>query len=132
MSTDLTAGQRAMLRAALEHRRQALQLQLEQQLGGRSRSEHARDVLLQDGDDAPARDADREVDFARSDQGTIALRSVNEALARLADGSYGLCCNCDGAIAFDRLQRYPEALRCVPCQAAWEARSGQAYPRPSL
>ena len=124
MSTELTAGQVALLKTALEQRRLALEQQIEQQLGGRSRSEHAREVLLQDGDDAPARDADREVDLARSDQEVVDLRSVNDAMERLAAGSYGRCCDCDDAIPFDRLQHHPEVLRCVPCQSALEAQSG--------
>ncbi|MBK6863817.1 MAG: TraR/DksA C4-type zinc finger protein [Ideonella sp.] len=132
MSTELTPGQRALMQAALERRQKELERQIEQQLGGRSRSEHARDVLLQDGDDAPARDADREVDLARSDQEVVELRAVNDALVRLADDNYGLCTDCESPIPFDRLQRHPEVQRCVPCQSALEARSGQAGQHPTL
>lgn len=132
MSTELTAAQVALLRNALEQRRQALEQQIDQQLGGHSRSEHAREVLLQDGDDAPARDADREIDLARSDQEVVELRAVNDALARIAAGSYGLCGDCEDAIPFDRLQRHPEVLRCVPCQSAYEQRNGQGVQRATL
>lgn len=132
MSTELTSGQRALLQAALEKRREALQQEIEQQLGGSSRSEHAREVLLQDNDDAPARDADREVDLARTDQEAIDLRSVAEALARLAAGTYGLCSDCDDPIPFDRLQRHPEVLRCVPCQTRHEASNGQGAQRATI
>lgn len=132
MSTELTPGQRASMQAALEQRRNALAQQIEQQLGGTSRSEHAREVLLQDGDDAPARDADREVDLARTDQEAIDLRSVAEALARLAAGTYGLCGDCGDPIPFDRLQHHPEVMRCVPCQTRHEAGSGHGAQRATI
>lgn len=120
MSNNLTAGQRALMEAALVRRKHELESQLEQQLGGRSRSEHARELLQQDGDDAPARDADREVDLARSDQEMDELRAVNEALKRLGGSQYGLCSSCGAGIPFDRLQHNPQALRCVGCQQAFE------------
>jgi len=124
MSSHLTAGQRALMGAALEQRQQDLETQIAQQLGGSSRPEHAREVLLQDGDDAPARDADREVDLARSDQGIGELRAVNEALTRLRTAHYGLCVDCEVEIPFDRLRHSPASLRCVACQAALERLQG--------
>ncbi len=127
MSTHLTAGQRALMEVALLRRQHELEEQIAQQLGGGSRPEHAREVLLQDGDDAPARDADREVDLARSDHDIGELREVNEALARLRAFSYGLCADCDAEIPFDRLQHNPQSARCVACQSAFEARGGPAH-----
>ena len=132
MSQALTAGQRAALQAALELRRQALEQQIAVQLEGGTRTEHAREVLLQDGDDAPARDADREVDLARSDLEIGELRAVNDALKRLESGRYGLCTDCDEAIPFDRLQRHPEVLRCVACQAAREGQGSPPSPRATI
>jgi len=122
MNTYLTAGQRAMMQAALQQRKHELERQLDEQLGGRSRFEHAHEVLQQDGDDAPARDADREVDLARSDQDIGELRAVNDALKRLEGPAYGLCVDCGKEIPFDRLQHSPQAMRCVACQEKLEAR----------
>ena len=122
MSIHLSTAQRAQLESALVAEQQALELQIGQELGGGSRPEHAREVLLQDGDDARARDADREVDLARSDQDIAELRAVNAALARLRGTSYGLCADCEAEIPFERLQHNPQALRCVACQAVYEAR----------
>ena len=50
MTTHLTAGQRALLQAELESRQRQLSRQLEVHQEGRSRVEHARDVLAQDFD----------------------------------------------------------------------------------
>jgi DnaK suppressor protein len=125
-SGHLTAGQRALLESALLKRQRELEQQIERDLDGSSRTEHARDVLLQDGDDAPARDADREVDLARSDHHMDEMRAVNDALARLRSSPYGRCVDCATDIPFDRLQRNPQVLRCVACQSALERREGTA------
>ena len=120
----LTAGQHALLETALQQQLQQLDRRLAEHLGGATRAEHARSVLLQDSDDAPQREAERELDLALGDRDTVALGTLSAALARLRDteaGHYGLCADCDAEIPFDRLRVEPWALRCVPCQAAQEA-----------
>ena len=120
MNTHLTQGQRALLRAALELRRAELERRLAAQLQGQSRAEHARDVLQQDGDDAPQRDSDREVDLAWSDQETLELGAVKLALQRVDDPHYGRCADCGVEIPFDRLKIEPQATRCVSCESRHE------------
>lgn len=46
------------------------------------------------------------------------------ALARLDDGSYGVCLDCGEKIAAARLEFRPEAARCLRCQEAHEEREG--------
>ena len=53
------------------------------------------------------------------------LAAVRAALARVASGDYGRCTECDDPIAPARLQRQPEAERCVRCQSASEGASGR-------
>ena len=120
MNKPLTAAQLQALGADLQLRRKALDTQRSQHLNGGSRVQHARDVLLQDGDDAAQRDAEREVDFARTDRDAVTLAEIDQALKRMADGSYGLCADCGGEIALARLQSLPQALRCVACEALQE------------
>lgn len=120
MSSQLTAGQRALLAAALTQRQHELDRRLAQHHGGVSRAEHAREVLLQDGDDAPQRDADREVDMVLSDLETQELGRVSEALRRVHAADFGQCTDCGEAIAFDRLKVEPWALRCVVCETQRE------------
>lgn len=38
------------------------------------------------------------------------------ALTIIADGSYGTCVDCDGAISPKRLEAMPEAIRCIACE----------------
>lgn len=122
----LTAGQHALLESALQQRLAQLDRRLSDHLGGSTRAEHASNVLGQDGDDAPQRDHERELDLAISDRDTVALGEVSAALARLRDtaaGRYGLCADCDAEVPFDRLKIEPWALRCVPCQTVHERAS---------
>lgn len=42
-------------------------------------------------------------------------RQVDEALQRLASGSYGICAGCGRPIPVERLEARPFAERCVPC-----------------
>lgn len=120
MNDTLTAGQRALLEAALVRRQHQLDQQLAARQQGLSRAEHAHDVLLQDGDDAPQRDGERAVDMALVDREGLALGEVGAALQRLAGGHYGRCSDCDADIPFDRLKAEPWAQRCVVCEGRRE------------
>jgi len=124
MSTHLTAGQRALIESALRLRQNELDRRLAAQQGGQSRAEHAREVLLQDGDDATQRDADREVDLALTDMESVELGRVSRALARIHDPDFGLCQDCSAPIPFDRLKLEPDALRCVRCESEHEKAAG--------
>ena len=121
MNASLTPGQRAQLQELLELRQHELDRRVAAHLGAQGRTGRARDVLEQDGDDAPQRDADREVDLARTDSEVEELGAVSEALARVHDADFGLCVDCGDAIPFDRLKLEPRALRCVACEAKRES-----------
>jgi DnaK suppressor protein len=123
----LTAGQQALLETDLQLRQRQLDRRLQEHHGGLSRVEHAHELLTQDAHDAPQREGDREMDMALSDLETLELGAVNQALARLQDGSnggsgrYGRCTDCDADIPFDRLKAEPWALRCIACETVAEA-----------
>lgn len=48
------------------------------------------------------------------------LRGLEAARERMADGSYGICADCDVDIELLRLKATPGALRCLACQARHE------------
>ncbi len=48
-----------------------------------------------------------------NEQGTLEL--VNEALARVENGTYGLCAECAEPISRPRLQAIPYARHCIRC-----------------
>lgn len=50
----------------------------------------------------------------------LAIRDIDEALARLRTGDFGNCPDCGGDIGFERLMAFPTAIRCVKCQGLHE------------
>ena len=131
MSHFLTQGQRALLQQLLHMRMHELDRRVALRAGGASRSEEASEILRQDGDDAPQRDADREVALARADRDVEELGVVSTALARIHDADFGQCADCGEAIPFDRLKLEPWALRCVACEDRRERGRGAVTQRPS-
>jgi DnaK suppressor protein len=61
---------------------------------------------------------ERELAIRNLDRESKLLRSVRGALARIGEGTYGVCLHCDAAINPKRLQAVPWAAYCVPCQEA--------------
>jgi len=49
------------------------------------------------------------------------LEDIRAALARIENGSYGICIVCDEVIPEARLEAWPTAKRCRPCQEKREA-----------
>jgi DnaK suppressor protein len=129
MIPNLSTAQRALLQQLLQMRQHELDRRVAMHQGV-SRAEHAREVLQQDGDDAPQRAADREVDLARADRDMAELGAVSNALARLHDADFGRCTDCGEPIPFERLKLEPWTMRCVGCTARRE-RAALA-PRPKL
>lgn len=54
-------------------------------------------------------------DLALRDRERAQLRQVEEALARLDEGSYGLCRVCRRPIAGERLEAIPWTATCIDC-----------------
>jgi DnaK suppressor protein len=45
------------------------------------------------------------------------LKEIREALERIANGTYGICENCNQEIDIERLKAYPVAKTCLKCHA---------------
>jgi DnaK suppressor protein len=54
------------------------------------------------------------------------LEDVRRALAKPADGSYGTCDRCGGAISRERLEAIPWAVLCITCAGARGRRGGRS------
>ncbi len=54
-------------------------------------------------------------DLALRDHNEAHLAAINEALARLDAGSYGLCTSCRRTIAPERLEALPWTALCIDC-----------------
>jgi DnaK suppressor protein len=61
---------------------------------------------------------ERELAIRNLDRDSVALRNVKGALARVADGSYGVCLRCDEDIKPKRLDAVPWTKYCIKCQEA--------------
>jgi DnaK suppressor protein len=71
-----------------------------------------------------------DLNLAEVDRDADELRRIDGALARLSEGSYGLCEDCGQRIPEARLQAEPTALRCVRCQELYEkTHAGTSTPR---
>lgn len=65
-------------------------------------------------------DAAAEVEVAMVMRESQELQEIEAALARIEDGSYGICFDCGGEIGQARLKATPAARRCLPCQEKYE------------
>jgi DnaK suppressor protein len=63
-------------------------------------------------------DAAREVAGAILQAARIALRDIDSALARMAEGTYGKCTTCGVPLRLERLEILPQAALCMECQRA--------------
>jgi DnaK suppressor protein len=50
-----------------------------------------------------------------SEQRRQELEAIDEALGRIADGSYGSCLACGGPLGLQRIRAIPEARYCLGC-----------------
>lgn len=115
--------------AQLQQMRTEVLAQLRAQRGGRKgRAEAAAEARETESDDWAQADAERDLAFAMEERESAELVAIDEALQRVADGSYGLCVDCGDAIATARLHANPVALRCVACQDKAEQASGATKP----
>jgi DnaK suppressor protein len=62
-----------------------------------------------------------EITLTRSRELQAEVRDIDEALARVADGSYGICAGCGVEIDPARLRAQPLVTRCIRCETAAEA-----------
>jgi RNA polymerase-binding transcription factor len=63
---------------------------------------------------------DREISVILTDRDRDKMQAIDDALARIDDGSYGVCESCESDIAEGRLEALPFTRLCVNCQAERE------------
>jgi len=60
---------------------------------------------------------DREISLILNDRDRDKALAIDDALARIDDGSYGVCESCESDVAEARLEALPFTRLCVSCQA---------------
>lgn len=63
-----------------------------------------------------------DMNILRTEQEVVEQADVVAAMARLTNGSYGRCIDCEEDIGVKRLDAYPTAKRCIRCQTHYETR----------
>ena len=112
---------RAALQRMLMDKRQELMQEITGNLGAsltedqRRRLESAMDV-----GDQSLMDLDRELGISLMEMRNKRRQLIDEALARLEDGTFGLCDECSVEINEKRLAAVPFAKLCVACQSKQE------------
>lgn len=110
-----------VLHKMLIEKRQEIIKEIEESLGQsltedqQRRLESARDV----GDQA-LMDLERELGISLMEMRNRRRQSIDEALTRLREGTYGMCAECGVEVSEKRLQAIPFAKLCVECQSRAE------------
>jgi DnaK suppressor protein len=66
--------------------------------------------------DLASEERDREIKFILSDRERSKIKEIDDALARLADNSYGICESCGLETGEERLDALPFTKLCRDCQ----------------
>ncbi|MBI5814003.1 MAG: TraR/DksA family transcriptional regulator [Nitrospinae bacterium] len=77
-----------------------------------------KEMDIRHGDDADLAESsyEQEMSFTLKTRGQDELRQIDEAIARIDNGEYGICAECGGDIPKKRLEVLPYSLYCVDCQ----------------
>ncbi len=72
--------------------------------------------------DAGSKTFEREHEMSMANNARDTLEQIEHAMARIKDGSYGMCESCGQPIGKARLQAFPRATLCVSCKQREERR----------
>ena len=113
----LNKEQLTELAARLRERKGRLLEEIRQGLA-RSGKEHYADLVGGAGDagDDSVASVLRDINEAAVIRDIGEVRDIVAAEERVAAGRYGICIDCGRAIDYERLEAYPSAKRCLPCQ----------------
>lgn len=59
---------------------------------------------------------DREIDYTLKENSEQVLAAIDEALERIAEGTFGICESCGNPIGEERLEAIPYATKCIDCK----------------
>ena len=66
--------------------------------------------------DSAAGTIDREIDYTLEENAEQVLASIELALQRIEEGTFGICRTCGTRIAEERLEALPYATKCIECK----------------
>jgi RNA polymerase-binding protein DksA len=121
MTAELTDQQLDAFKQVLLERKKQLREEIKQELLKQG-NEHYIDLAgtVHDLEEESLANLLVDINLADVDRHIIEDRDINAALLRIQDDSYGMCLSCNEQIPEERLQAYPTAIRCLPCQQHYE------------
>lgn len=129
--TSTQPHQTMTMKSRLHHRAAQLRGEIQRTLERSSDETHVRIAeQARDTEDDSFSNLIVDLNLAEIDRDADELRRIDTALARLSEGSYGLCEDCGQRIPEARLEAEPTALRCIHCQELYEkTHAGNSTPR---
>jgi DnaK suppressor protein len=100
-------------RRLLEQKKAELSTELAK---ARDAEEESNEESTQDIADKAVSSYTREFLYSLTDSERTALRQIDEAIARIDDGTYGSCVNCGAPMSEKRLAAVPWTPHCIDCQ----------------
>ena len=107
------------LKKMLDNRRRELVAEVQGRMRDVRNDGHKDRDVLDQGESSEV-DIQEDIELALIQMKSETLNKINEALARLEDGRYGLCFECGDEISEARLRALPFAVRCKDCEEARE------------
>lgn len=101
----------------LSNLREELEARLKRLDGSVGRSE----PLAKDSSEQAVELENVEVKDALQREAQLQLALINRALQRIEDDQYGICADCNEAVAKTRLDAIPYAERCIDCETTLKA-----------
>jgi DnaK suppressor protein len=124
-TASITAGgstRYSELKQMLEGRRRELQAEVQGKMRDvRATGQVTKLAEVFDAVESSEADIQEDIELALVQMKAETLNKVDDALARLEQGTYGNCYECGDEIAEKRLRALPFAVRCKDCEAAKEA-----------
>ena len=118
--TDRTEKQLQDMRVRLQRRKEVLSQEIRDVRNQLAEGQERLAGIVRDtGDDAVA-DVQADVDHAMVGRDIQEIRDIDSALKRIETGDFGTCMDCGAPIEPERINAYPTAKRCFPCQVQRE------------
>ncbi len=117
----MVASRSKSLRVILLAKREAVMKQIKEKLGQSLTDDQQRRLeSAMDSGDQALFDLEREMGISLQEMRNRERQLIEEALASLDEGTYGLCGECDAEISEKRLTAMPFARYCIECQSRLE------------